>query len=124
VANIHVKSISNYTFKIYIIYICVLHKGCLRSNKFHFLRVTVFKYVVIVDTFPARAGLRHVFAPNRLIIWGPFKLTFFKLLWPRTGPTNLHECLCQNFLQSLEKFSHIWTPEFTSTIFLIIPVTS
>jgi hypothetical protein len=37
----------------------------------------------------SRAGLRHVGAPGRLIIWFPFKLIFFKLFWAVTGLTKL-----------------------------------
>jgi hypothetical protein len=68
---------------------------------------------------------RDMWTPRgKLVIWCPFKPIFFKLLWPRTGPANTSEGACPNCWQFSEKFFPMQKPEFTSTIFPIIPTTS
>jgi len=67
--------------------------------------------------WPETCGL-----PSRPLIWFPFKRTFFKLFWPRTGLANI----CRTRDQMADNFhtnSLAWgKPEFTSTIFPFIAV--
>ena len=64
----------------------------------------------------ARAGLRLVDAPGRLIIRRHFKPIFFKLFRPRTGLEKIFENAWPNCGLFSEKFFRVWNPKFTRTI--------
>jgi len=63
-------------------------------------------------------------ATDRLIIWRPFKLTFFELFQPKTGLVNLSVGAWPNSGSFSDKFFGVWKPEVNSTMFPVIPGTS
>jgi hypothetical protein len=79
-----------------------------------------------------RAGAKHMGTPGRLIIWcpgkvnssAPLQIDILSNFWPRTGLANIFEGACPNGGKFSKKFFRVWDPEFISTMFLIIPVTS
>jgi hypothetical protein len=72
----------------------------------------------------SRAGLTHVGALYKLIIWRHFKPTFLALFdLEQDWQTFLRMC-AQISDNVAVKFFHMWKHEFTGTIFPIIPMTS
>ena len=99
-------------------YIYCAYQECIwRGSSFHPFCQSAC--MLLTRASPRLGGVHAV-----LIIWHSLKLIFFKLLWPRTGMAKLFEGPCLNYRQFSEKFFCMWEPEFTSTIFPIIPVMS
>lgn len=85
--------------------------------------------VIRVWCYRTRAGPRRVSTPGRLISWCPgqtdiLQTFFFFFFWNLDRASKLFECTCPICGYFSKKFFHVWKPEFSSTIFLITPVTS
>jgi hypothetical protein len=72
----------------------------------------------------SRAGLTHVGALCRLIIWCHFKLTILVIFILREDWQTFLRMCAQIADNVAVKFFHMWEHEFTGTIFPIIPMKS